>query len=73
MLNVLSEQITIKAENGQETPLSFAYAWAQSEGYKKIESSLVKIEETKDEKLEIVVETEYAASKLSPFAVVAMC
>jgi hypothetical protein len=61
MLNVLSEPIKIKAENGQETPLSFAYAWAQSDEYNKLQTRLAEIAE--DKKEEIVVESEFAAPK----------
>lgn len=63
MLNVLGEQIKIKAENGQETPLSFAYAWTQSDEYNNLQSRLAEVVETKKKELEIVTETEFAAPK----------
>jgi len=63
MLNVLGETITIKGDNGNEAPLAFAYAWKQSDENKKIQNQISEIAEIKDEKLEIVVEKEYAASR----------
>jgi ABC-type multidrug transport system ATPase subunit len=61
MLNVLSEPIKVKAENGQEAPLCFAYAWARSDEYNKLQTILAEVVE--DKKDEIVVETEFAAPK----------
>ena len=63
MLNVLAEKITVKSENGQEAPLEFAYAWSHSEHSNMLQERLTEIAETKDKALEIVFETEYAASK----------
>lgn len=63
MLNVLSEQITIQAVSGQQTPLSFAYAWSQSEEQMKLQNKVAELLETKDEAMEIVAKTEFAATK----------
>eukprot|EP00804_Cyclotella_cryptica_P005988 CCRYP_000244-RD/>CCRYP_000244-RD protein AED:0.08 eAED:0.08 QI:148/1/1/1/0.86/0.87/16/1290/1209 len=63
MLNVLGEKVTIRGDNGQEAPLDFAYAWAQSTKCKELQAKLAEISETRDTALEIVHETEFAASK----------
>jgi hypothetical protein len=63
MLNVLGEKVTIRGDNGQEAPLDFAYAWAQSKKCMELQTQLADITETKDAALEIVHETQFAASK----------
>ena len=63
MLNVLSEDITIQATNGQQTPLSFSYAWSQSEEQMKLQAKLAELLKTKNEAMEIVAKTEFAATK----------
>lgn len=70
MLNVLSEQIVIKAENGQEAPLDFAYAWSHSDHSRKLKAQLSEISNTRDEKLEIVYKNRFAASKWQRYALV---
>ena len=63
MLNVLGEKIKIKSENGQEAPLSFEYAWTQSNEYNKLQERLAEIVDTKKEDQEIVADEEFAAPK----------
>ena len=63
MLNVLGEKVTIRGDNGQETPLDFAYAWAKSKKCKELRTQLAEITETRDTAQEIRHETEFAASK----------
>lgn len=62
MLNVLSEKIMIKGENGEDEPLDFAKAWNISLNCVDLQRRLVGAAESQDDTLEIKYESEFAVS-----------
>ena len=60
MLNVLSEEIMVKGENGEDEPLDFSDAWNASSNCVDLQRRLVEAAESQDEAMEIKYESEFA-------------
>lgn len=60
MLNVLSEQIMLKGDNGEEEPLEFSEAWNASTQSLNLQKQLAEASESKDVAHEIKYDSEFA-------------
>ena len=63
MLNVLGEKIMVKGDNGDDEPLNFAIAWSKSSNFENLKQRLKDVADTKDEKLKIKYDSEFAAPR----------
>ena len=62
MLNVLGEAILVTGEDGENVPLDFGKAWAESPNSLDLQRRLLEISESQDEDLRIKYKSEFAAT-----------